>query len=88
MNEKHVIKIGWLASFMGMAMFFSYIDQIRLNIAGHPGSLVLPVVTTVNCTAWIIYGSVKIKRDWPIIVCNIPGILLGIIAAVTAVIYK
>ncbi len=86
MNEKIVNRIGWVASFMAIAMYFSYIDQIMLNISGQTGSVILPIVTTINCTAWILYGSFKSKKDWPIIVCNIPGVVLGIITAVTAMI--
>ena len=86
MNENIVNKIGWFASFMGAAMYFSYIDQIRLNISGQAGSVVLPIITTINCISWILYGSLKIKRDWPIIVANIPGVILGVATAVTAII--
>jgi uncharacterized protein with PQ loop repeat len=84
MNEKTVNKIGWFASFMAIAMYFSYIDQIRLNLSGQTGSVILPIITTINCSAWIFYGSQKAKKDWPIIVCNVPGIILGIITVVTA----
>jgi uncharacterized protein with PQ loop repeat len=88
MTEKTVNRIGWFATVMGVAMFFSYVDQIRLNISGQPGSVVLPIITTINCTAWVLYASLKVKRDWPVIVSNAPGILLGIITAITAMIYK
>lgn len=88
MNEKIVNKIGWFGSLMGMAMFFSYIDQIRLNISGCPGSIILPIVTTINCIAWVLYGSLKVKRDWPIIASNAPGIIFGIITAITAIMYR
>ena len=88
MNENIVSKIGWFASIMGAIMFVAYTDQIRLNISGHPGSVILPVITTVNCLAWFFYGSLKIKKDWPIIAANVPGIILGIITATTAVMYK
>lgn len=84
MTEKMTNNIGWFASLMAIAMYSSYIDQIRLNLEGHPGSIILPIVTVINCTAWTLYGSLKSKKDWPIIVCNIPGIILGIISAVTA----
>jgi len=66
-------------------MFVSYIDQIRLNISGQPGSVVLPIITTINCLAWFSYGFFKSKKDWPIIVANVPGIILGIITAITAI---
>lgn len=86
MKELSVNKIGWFASCMAIVMYFSYIDQIRLNLSGHPGSLILPIITTINCSAWSVYGLYKSKKDWPIIVCNIPGIFLGLITAITAVI--
>ena len=85
MNEKIVNKIGWLASFMAIAMYFSYIDQIVLNISGKTGSVILPIVTTINCTTWTLYGFLKTIKDWPIIICNVLGIVLGIITAVTAI---
>ena len=84
MNEKVITRIGWFAAIMAIAMYFSYVDQIRLNLSGHAGSVILPIITVINCTAWVLYGSLKAKKDWPIIICNIPGIVLGIISAVTA----
>lgn len=84
MNEKIVNRIGWFASIMAIAMYVSYIDQIMRNIAGHKGSVILPIVTSINCTAWILYAGLKSKRDWPLLMCNIPGLILGIITAITA----
>ncbi len=86
MREKIVNKIGWFASIMAMAMYFSYIDQIRLNVSGHPGSIILPIITTINGSAWVTYGLLKSTKDWPIIACNIPAIILGIITAFTAIV--
>jgi len=88
MNEKFVDKIGWFASIMATAMYVSYIDQILRNIHGQPGSIILPIVTVINCTAWTLYASWKIKKDWPIIFCNVPGIILGIISAATAIMFS
>lgn len=85
MNEKIINRIGWVASLMAMAMYVSYIDQIFLNLQGHCGSVVLPIVTTINCCTWVLYGWFKPKKDWPIISCNLLGIILGIITAITAV---
>ena len=85
MNEKIINRIGWAASIMAMAMYFSYIDQISLNLQGHPGSVILPIVTTINCTAWVLYGWLKPKKEWPIVSCNLLGIVLGIVTAITAV---
>ena len=71
MNQKIIDTIGWLASIMAIIMFFSYIDQIRLNISGQPGSVILPIATTVNCILWATYGYMKPKRDWPIVLPNL-----------------
>jgi len=57
---------------MTVAMYFSYIDQIMRNLSGHKGSIILPIITSINCLAWILYASLKQKKEWPIIICNIP----------------
>ena len=84
MNEKFIQTLGWAATVMAIAMYFSYIDQIRLNLSGQKGSILLPMTTIVNCLLWGAYGFLKEKRDWPIIVANIPGIILGSITLFTA----
>lgn len=71
MNASVVNKIGWFASIMAMVMFVTYIDQIRLNLSGNPGSILLPIATTINCFSWLLYGVLKQPKDWPIIICNI-----------------
>ncbi|MFZ2970913.1 MAG: hypothetical protein WA063_07245 [Minisyncoccia bacterium] len=43
-------------------MFSSYINQIRLNLAGNTGSVILPVATTINCISWSSYAILKEKR--------------------------
>ncbi len=83
MKDSTVTKIGLAASLLTMAMYFSYIDQIRLNLAGHKGSFILPVITTINCIFWILYGALKQKKDWPIILCNAVGLLFGFITVFT-----
>ncbi|MGL1933665.1 MAG: SemiSWEET family transporter [Fibrobacterales bacterium] len=84
MNQKYVTAIGWTASLMAITMYFSHIDQILLNLDGHKGSILLPAVTTLNAFFWTLYGTFKEKKDWPIIVCNCPGILLGIASTATS----
>jgi uncharacterized protein with PQ loop repeat len=84
MNEKLVDRLGWFASIMAVAMYASYIDQIRLNLSGQAGSIVLPIMTTINCCAWVSYGYLKTKVDWPIIVCNAFGIITGLLTVITA----
>jgi uncharacterized protein with PQ loop repeat len=86
MNEKIINQIGWVASFTAIVMYFSYIDQIMLNISGHKGSIILPIMTTINCTAWVLYAGLRQKKDWPIIMCNLPGVILGVITVITLII--
>lgn len=85
MKESTTTKIGWVASLLATAMYISYVDQLKLNLSGHPGSIILPIVTTINCTAWILYGALRTKKDWPLITCNIPGIIFGLATAITAI---
>lgn len=88
MNDKIVNRVGWFASIMAAVMYFSYIDQIIRNIHGNTGSIILPITTIINCSAWAIYGWYKTKKDWPIIMCNIPGVILGIITVITAIVFS
>ncbi len=62
MNEKTINKLGWFASIMAVIMFSSYINQIRLNLAGNTGSVILPVATTINCISWSSYAILKEKK--------------------------
>ena len=84
LSDKHLKTLGWLASLCAIAMYVSYIDQIRLNLSGAKGSLLLPLVTVFNCILWIGYGWLRDKKDFPIIMANIPGVVLGLICFVTA----
>ena len=84
MPEKFVQIVGWVASVAAMLMFFSYIDQIRLNLQGSKGSLIQPAATVCNCLLWTTYGLFKHRRDWPIIAANVPGVVLGAFAFATA----
>ncbi len=86
MEQKNIDKIGWIASLMASAMYLSYIDQIRLNVAGQKGSFLLPIISVINCAAWIIYGAAKERKDWPIIICNILGAVITAVTAATALI--
>jgi hypothetical protein len=74
--------LGWIATATAMFMFLSYIDQIRLNLAGQKGSVVQPFATIVNCGLWTTYGAAR--RDWPVAIGNFPGVILGALALVTA----
>lgn len=84
MNQTIVTRVGWIASIMGVCMFFSFLDQIRLNLCGQPGSIVLPVATAINCASWTAYGFLKTDRDWPLILSNGFGVCVAIVTALTA----
>lgn len=84
MEQKTIRIIGWIATLTAVAMYVSYIDQISRNLSGAKGSVMQPVVTVINCSLWTAYGLLKSRKDWPIILANFPGIVLGGIAAVTA----
>lgn len=83
MSEKIVRKIGWVAAVMTIVMFSSYIDQIRLNLQGSPGSIVLPIATIFNCLSWMSYAVLKEKIDWPILICNLVGVVLAALTVLT-----
>ena len=63
MEHKIINRVGWFASIMAISMYSSYVDQIRLNLEGQKGSLVLAVATVINCSAWLVYGFIKEKKD-------------------------
>lgn len=86
LNERIVNRIGWFASLTAMLMFSSYIDQIRLNLEGNTGSVILPMATILNCTAWVSYSLLKSKKDWPIFACNMLGVIVAGATAITAVV--
>ncbi len=83
--EKFLNILGWVATGTAMLMYVSYIPQITSNLQGMKGDFLQPFVAGINCTLWVGYGFLKSKKDWPIIVANIPGIIFGFTAAFTAV---
>ena len=77
-NSKFFNILGWVAMAASIGMYVSYIPQIGDNLAGHKGNPVQPLV-------WVAYGFFKKpKRDFPIILANLPGIIFGLIAFATA----
>lgn len=81
-DQKIVEKIGWAASIIAILMWFSFIDQIRLNLAGQKGSIIMPIIVTINCILWTLFGLGK--KNWQIVSANVPGIFLGAFTAITA----
>ena len=83
-GNRAVSIVGWTAFSLGIVLYFSFIDQIILNISGNKGSWVLPLAATVNATSWALYGFLKTPKDYPMLVCNLPGIVLCGITTATA----
>ncbi len=85
MDKKYVSYIGYFAAAMSISMYFSYIDQIIRNLHGHPGSIILPIFTTMNCIAWALYAGLLPRINLPILMANLPGIILGVVTTITAI---
>ena len=82
--KKKMSIVGVIASGLSVCMYVSYIPQIIGNLSGHPGDWIQPSVAFINCTMWVGYGFFKKQRDWPIVLANLPGIIFGLTAAITA----
>ena len=88
MSEKQMKILGWVATFMSVMMYVSYFPQIMNNLAGQKGNFIQPLVAAINCSLWVYYGLFKKERDIPLAAANAPGIVFGLVTAITALIYK
>lgn len=84
MEQTWIKKLGWVATFMSVMMYVSYIPQIMNNLSGHKGDFIQPLVAALNCTLWVVYGLKKENRDLPLVAANLPGIVFGLLAGFTA----
>jgi len=83
-KEKFFSSMGWAGMVTSILMYVFYFPQIQNNLAGHKGTFIQPFMAGINCTLWVAYGFFKNKRDWPIVIANLPGIFFGYVAAFTA----
>ena len=86
MNEKQMKTLGWIATFMSVMIYASNIPQIMDNLAGQKGNFIQPLVVAINCSLWVYYGLFKKERDIPLATANAPGIIFGLVTAITALI--
>jgi hypothetical protein len=86
MSEKALTGLGWFATCVSVMMYVSYIPQIMNNLHGMKGTPIQPLVAAINCTLWVTYALLKKNRDYPVAMANAPGIIFGLIAAITAII--
>ncbi|MGO2696765.1 SemiSWEET family transporter [Bavariicoccus seileri] len=84
-SQEKLTKLGWVATATSFLMYIAYIPQIINNVNGDPGSSIQPLVAAINCSLWAFYGIHKKKRDWPLVIANAPGIVLGLITFITAI---
>ncbi|GAK30236.1 hypothetical protein WOSG25_020310 [Weissella oryzae SG25] len=88
-TKKGLQIIASVASIMSVLMYVSYIPQIISNLSGEPSNPIQPLVAMVNCIFWTIHGFFGLDgktRDRAIIFANVPGIIFGFTAALTAII--
>lgn len=83
-ETKATIMVGRIASVLSIVMYVSYVAQISNNLQGSKGSPIQPLCATINSTFWVAYGLMKCHRDWPLVVANVPGIVLGFITFITS----
>ena len=86
MSEKQSAILGWIGTLLSVIMYVSYVPQIINNLHGMKGTPIQPLAAAVNCTIWVIYSLTKKNRDYPVAAANTPGIIFGLISAITAVI--
>ena len=80
MSERNLQILGWIGTCLSVVMYFSYIPQIMGNLNGNK----TPFIQPLNCTIWTSYGLPKAKRDYPLAAANLPGIIFGLLATITA----
>ncbi|AEJ23086.1 hypothetical protein WKK_01050 [Weissella koreensis KACC 15510] len=88
-QNKTLHMIAVIASIMSVLMYVSYIPQIMSNLSGEQGNPIQPLVATINCVFWTIhgiFGEDGHTRDASIIFANVPGIIFGLLAFITAII--
>ena len=82
-KEKRYLILGRVASCISVLMYVSYVTQIISNLNGQKSNPVQPLVAALNASLWVAYGWKAPKRDWPIIIANAPGVVLGLVTALT-----
>ena len=83
--KKYRRMLGVAATCMSIIMYIAYIPQIYHNLtSSHKGDYLQPLAAAINCMLWVLYAWFKSKRDHPLLLANLPGIILGITAMLTA----
>ncbi len=83
-KEKFFELLGWVGMTTSILMYVFYFQHIQQNLGGYKGNFLQPFMAGINCTFWVGYGFFKKKRDWPIVIANVPGFVFGFLAAFTS----
>ena len=84
MNKNKLKILGWVGTALSVTMYISYIPQIINNLSGNKSIFLQPLAAAINCTIWVLYALLKDKKDYPLAAANAPGVIFGLIAAITA----
>ena len=84
MSEAKLKILGWMGTALSVTMYVSYIPQIINKLQGNKSVFLQPMAAAINCTIWVLYALLKEKKDYPLAAANSPGIICGLIAAITA----
>lgn len=77
--------IGSIGAIFGVVVFIAYIPQIISNIQGIKSQPWQPLVASVSCLIWVLYGLTKQpKKDILLIIPNLFGVILGFITFITS----
>ena len=84
MSEKNLQMLGWIGTRLSVIMYISYIPQIMGNLEGNKTPFIQPLAAAINYTIWTSYDLLKVKRDYPLAAANLPEIIFGLLATITA----
>ena len=84
MSEKNLQILGWIGTCLSVIMYFSCTPQIVGNLDGNKTPFIQPLAAAINWTIWTGYGLLKSKKDYPLSAANLPGIIFGFLATITA----
>ena len=84
MSENKLKILGWVGTALSVTMYIPYIPQIMNNLSGNKSIFLQPLAAAINCTIWVLYALLKDKKDYPLAAANVPGVIFGLIAAITA----
>jgi hypothetical protein len=83
-KEKISNTLGFIGTVIAITMFVSLLEVARSNWLGESHIIIQPIITTINCSIWSVYAFMKKEKF--VFVANIPGVLLGVITILSAII--